>query len=142
MFLNKRLLSQTSIPINMANIPQTLGMEWRRPKYGTVCRLLESGQANIYILWKLRFSYKFFVKITLWQRVFGNLVFVILTSFSIQNLPKSRSMVLPKLNYCSIPSISAFISKIYYHQPNPTFSQNIVNYDGIWHFYINKFKNW
>jgi hypothetical protein len=28
----------------------------------------------------------------------------------------------------------------YCHQTNPTFSQNIVNYDGIWHFYMNKFK--
>ena len=82
----------------------------------------------------------FFVKLTLWQRVLSNLVFVILTSFSIQNLKISLNMVLPKLNCSSIPSISAFISKIYCHQTNPTFSQNIVNYDGIWHFYMNKFK--
>jgi hypothetical protein len=50
----------------------------------------------------------FFVKLTLWQRVLSNLVFVILTSFSIQNLKISLSMVLPKLNCSSIPSISAF----------------------------------
>jgi hypothetical protein len=46
LFLNKWLLSQTSIPINIANIAQTLGMECRRPKYGMVCRLLESCQAK------------------------------------------------------------------------------------------------
>ena len=45
LFLNKWLLSQTSIPINIANIAQTLGMEYRRPKYGMVhyvCRQAKS----------------------------------------------------------------------------------------------------
>jgi hypothetical protein len=54
LFLNKWLLSQTSIPINIANIAQTLGMECRRPKYGMVCRLLEYCQV------KRNFFVKFF----------------------------------------------------------------------------------
>jgi hypothetical protein len=59
----------------------------------------------------------FFVKLTLCQRVLGHLVFVILLSFSIRNLKTPLSMVPPKLNYCSVPSISALMSKIYYCSP-------------------------